>query len=157
MEKNVFFLLLVAFFLPAFLFAAQIEATNIEYSLYKKERLEWTFRAKYFSQENPEFFYGESVLITNPYKGLKIKGDRAFYYKKEDKFVIKGRVKLFTRKKGELFTSELIFFPKKNLVIGYRKVILKQKGAILKGRGFVYRLDRHELKLKSRTKAIFSM
>ncbi len=157
MGKGTFLLSLILFFWPAALLSAQIEATNIEYSLYKKERLEWTFKAEYFSKKRPDLFYGEKVFITNPYKGLKIKGEKAFYYQKEDKFVIKGRVRLFTKEKGELFTSELVFFPRKNLVIGPREVILRQKGVVMKGRGFIYRLDSHELKLKSKTKAIFSM
>ena len=142
---------------PVFLFSAQIEATDIEYTLYKGKRLEWTFKARYFSKERGDLFFGKDVVITNPYKGLKIKGNQAFYYQREDKFVIKGRVRLFTRNRGELFTSELVFFPGRNLVVGDREVILKQKDLVMRGRGFIYRLDRQELKLKGKTRAIFSM
>ena len=140
---------------PVFLFSAQIEATDIEYTLYKGKRLEWKLKAKYFSKENENVFYGRDVLITNPYKGLKISGKQAFYYQREDKFVIEGKVHLYTKNKGELFTSKLVFYPKKDLVLGNKEVILKQKNLIMRGRGFVYYLNKQKLKLKSKTRAVF--
>ncbi len=135
----------------------KVMAKNIEYSLYKKNRLLWQFKAKIFKEENDNIYEATGIIIINLQKNLKIIADKGIYNKKSGEFLLLGRVHLFTKKFGEVFTAKLLYFPKKGLIITDKEVLVKKKGLIARGKGLIYKLDTGDFKIKEKTKIKFNM
>jgi len=125
----------------------KVASQNLEYALYKGEKLVWSFKINNFIQEDNGNFKGEGIYILNKEKGVEIWADKGFYIKNEDKFLLKANVRLVTSEYGEIITDELTFYPKKNLILTDKEVLLIKKGFKIKGIGLIYNIDTGNFKI----------
>ncbi len=135
----------------------KVIAQDIEYAFYKKEKLVWKFKTSVFKERSDNVCEAIKIIIINLQKDLKIIADKGFYNKKEDKFLLIGKVHLFTQKFGEVFTDKLIYFPKQGLIITDKKVLVKKKGLIAKGKGLIYKIDTGDFQIKEKPRIKFSL
>ena len=150
--KLLFGIIFCFFIIVSLSFSFEVISHNLEYFLYKKEKLLWSFKIKEFIQKDEFSFEGKEVYVTSKNKGLKIKAKRAFYNKKEDKFIFKNNVYLITPKHEEIETQELIFFPKKDLIITDKDVMVKKEDLIIKGKGLIYNTETENFQVKEKAK-----
>ncbi|AIH03912.1 MAG: Uncharacterized protein XD42_0022 [Thermodesulfobacterium sp. 37_54] len=115
-------------------------AKDLEYSFYSKEGLLWKLKASFFKRDKEGTFWAEGLTLISPSKGINVSSQRGYYYPKEDKMVFQGNVKLVTENYGEVYTEELIFFPKKNYLFTEKEVLVKQKGMLIRGKGMTYHI-----------------
>lgn len=153
MGRIIKFLLILAFlFRPSLSLSFKIFATDLEYYFYKKEKLIWNFKIKEFIQKDELSFEAKKIYIINKEKNLEIWADNGFYDKKEDKFVLKNNVYLITLEHGEIKTSELTFFPQKNLILTDVEILVKKKDLVVKGRGLFYNINTGNFQIKEKAK-----
>ncbi len=135
----------------------EIKISSLRYQRYEGQVLAWKIYSQEFQQKNNEIFEAKGVYLENLTKGLRIWAKEAVYYKSEDKFVLKGEVRLLTEREGEVFTEELIFYRKKDLLTAPGKVILKKEGVFVSGEGLIYSLSEGNLQLQKRAKDQFKL
>ena len=140
------------FLIFSFSFSFKIISHNLEYALYKKNKLIWSFKIKKFIQKENGNFEGKTIYIINKEKGLEIWADKGFYNKKEDKFLLQSNVHLITSKYGEVYTEELIFFPKKDLILTDKEVLVIKKDLKVKGKGLIYDVNTGNFRVKEKAK-----
>uniref|UniRef100_A0A7V6CEM4 LPS export ABC transporter periplasmic protein LptC n=1 Tax=Thermodesulfobacterium geofontis TaxID=1295609 RepID=A0A7V6CEM4_9BACT len=133
-------------------FPFQIVSHELEYALYKKNQLIWSFKTKEFFQKETGDFEGKDIYLINKEKGLKIWANKGFYQKWEDKFILQDNVHLVTSEYGEVYTQKLIFYPKKNLIFTDEEVILIKKGLTVKGKGLIYEIETGNFKVEGKAK-----
>ncbi|QER41986.1 LPS export ABC transporter periplasmic protein LptC [Thermodesulfobacterium sp. TA1] len=134
-----------------------IVAKDLEYSFYGKEGFLWKLKASFFKRDKEGSFLAEGLNVVSPTKGINISSKRGYYYPKEDKMVFQGNVKLITNDHGEVYTEELIFFPKKNYLFTEREVLVKKKGMMVKGQGMTYQIDQGNFKVQGRAQFQMSL
>ena len=83
---------------------------------------------------------------------MEIWADKGFYNKKEDRFLLQSNVHLITSKYGEVYTEELIFFPKKDLILTDKEVLVIKKGFRVKGKGLIYDVNTGNFQVKEKAK-----
>jgi len=140
------------FFIFSLSFSFKIISHNLEYALYKKNKLIWSFKIKKFIQKENDNFEGKTIYIINKEKGLEIWADKGFYNKREDKFLLQSNVHLITSKYGEVYTEELIFFPKKDLILTDKEVLVIKKDLKVKGKGLIYDVNTGNFRVKEKAK-----
>ena len=140
------------FFIFSLSFSFKIISHNLEYVLYKKNKLIWSFKIKKFIQKENGNFEGKTIYIINKEKGLEIWADKGFYNKREDKFLLQSNVHLITSKYGEVYTEELIFFPKKDLILTNKEVLVIKKDLKVKGKGLIYDVNTGNFRVKEKAK-----
>ncbi len=107
---------------------------------------------KEFLQKENGDFEGKNIYLINKEKGLEIWANKGFYKKGEDKFVLQDNVYLITSEFGEVYTQEIIFYPKKNLIITDKEVTLVKKGLTIRGKGLIYEIGTGNFKVKEKAK-----
>lgn len=147
---------IIIFFLLTEAFSQDVKIKGVNYQRYEGEKLVWKLLSDSYEQKGDTFF-AEKVYLENLPKGLKIYANEAFYLKKEDKFILKGKVKIITEKEGEIYTEELIFYPKKDLLLAQGEVSIVKENLKLSGSGLTYDLTKGDLKLQKRAKAQFKL
>jgi len=153
---KIFGLLLISliFFLSESSFSKEVKIKGLIYQRYEGETLVWKLYSDYF-EERDEEFKATKVYLENLPKGLKIFADFASYSKRENKFYLKGRVKILTENQGEIYTEELYYFPKSSLLQAPGEVTIIKNSIHLSGRELIYDLAKEELKLQKRAQARF--
>ncbi len=148
-----FFIIL---FIPFKTLADEVRIIGVIYQFYEGERLIWKMKAQEFIKDE-EKFLGKKLYLENLSKGLKIVADEGIYWVKEEKFVFKGMVQVFTEREGDIFTDLLFFYPKKDLLLAPNSVLVKKGNIEIVGEDLSYDLSKEEFKLKSRSKAQFKL
>lgn len=155
MEKvfaRIFIIIILFLFSEAF--SQEVKIKGVNYQRYEGERLVWKLLSDSYEQKG-DTFIAKKVYLENLPKGLRIYADEAFYLKAEEKFILKGNVKILTEKEGEIYTEELIFYPKRNLLLAQGEVTIVKENLKLSGSGLTYDLAKGDLKLQKRAKAQF--
>lgn len=134
----------------------KIVSEDFEYSLYNGETLSWKLKASFFIQTSDGSFEAENVKIVNPSKGITLTSKRATYLNNEEKLIFREKVLLVTSEFGEVYTDELIYFPKKNLILSNSDVLVKKRDLQVKGKGLVYQIDTQNFEVKGRAQVKIS-
>lgn len=154
------FIALIFLILVDFLFAQEpleIKMSSLIYQRYEGTNLVWKLSSQEFWQKKNELFEAKGVYLENLTKGIKIWANKVVYIKGEDKFILQGKVHLITEKEGEVFTEELIFYPKKDLLSAPGKVLIKKEGIQVSGEGLTYSIGEGNFQLQKRAKAQFKL
>lgn len=138
-------------------YSEEVKITGLTYQRYEGETLVWKLISQAFSKEGEERFLAQKVYLENLPKGIKIFADSALYLTKEEKFLLKGKVKLITEKEGEVYTEELIFYPKKNFLQAPGQVVIKKDKFEVSGEGLSYDVSQGDFKLHKKAKAQFKL
>lgn len=146
----------IAFFFSSKALSQEIRIKGVNYQKYEGEKLIWKLISDTFEQRG-ETFFAERVYLENLPKGLKIYAKEALYLKREEKFILRGDVKIITEKEGEIYTDELIFYPKRDLLLAPGEVTIIKGNLRLSGKGLTYDLARGDLKLQKRARAQFKL
>ncbi len=131
-------------------FHPQVIIEKVEYSVYKRENLEWKLKAKEIWQNIKGDLWGREILLINVKKGVRIKGKEGFYFARRNEFLLRKGVILKTQDNRTVSTEELKFFPDRGIVVSNKKVIVKEKRMVMKGRGFIYFVDTGDLRIKEK-------
>ncbi|MFN4131562.1 MAG: LPS export ABC transporter periplasmic protein LptC [Caldimicrobium sp.] len=135
----------------------EIKISSLTYQRYEGSNLVWKLFSENFWQKNKETFEAKGIYLENLPKGLRIWAKEAIYLKGEEKFILRGKVRLITEKEGEVFTEELIFYPKKNLLFAPGQVLIKKEGIQVSGEGLTYSVGEGSFQLHKRAKAQFKL
>lgn len=146
------FSIVIILFLYPLSFSFQIISHELEYAFYKKNQLVWSFRMKEFIQKETGDFEGKNIYLINKEKGLEIWANKGFYKKEEDKFILQDNVHLLTSEYGEVYTQEIIFYPRKNLIFTDKEIIVVKKGLTIRGKGLIYEIGTGNFKVKEKAK-----
>ncbi len=146
--------IILVFFLCSIALSQDIKINGVNYQRYVGETLVWRLLSDSYEQRG-DTFYAKRVYLENLPKGLKIYANEATYLKAEEKFILKGNVKIITEKEGEIYTEELIFYPKRDLLLAQGEVTIVKENLKLSGSGLTYDLAKGDLKLEKRAKAQF--
>lgn len=133
----------------------EIRATSLVYQRYRGESLEWKLHAKELWKKGDEIFKAQGLYLENLPKGLKIFAEEGVYQGREDKFILRGKVRLFVEKEGEVFAEELFFYPKRDLIEIPGAVQIRKGDLEIRGEGLTYQINQGELKVHRRAKAQF--
>jgi len=150
--KGIFILIIL--FLSPWALSQETKIRGVNYQKYEGEKLIWKLIADTYEQKDDTFF-AQNVYLENLPKGLRIYAKEALYLKKEEKFILKGEVKLITETEGEIYTKELIFYPKKDLLLAPGEVTIIKGDLKLVGTGLTFDVAKGDLKLQKRSKAQF--
>lgn len=133
----------------------EIRATHLTYQRYLGETLSWKLKTEEFLKKGEDYFEAKNIYLENIPKGIKISAERGRYLLREDKFILTGRVRLYTEKEGEVYTEELYFFPKRDLIEAPGEVLIKKGSIEVKGEGLTYQVSLGDFKLHKRARAQF--
>lgn len=134
----------------------KVISEHLEYSLYYGESLSWKLKASLFIQTLDGSFEAEDIKIINPSKGITLISKKAVYLSNEEKLIFKDKVLLITSEFGEVYTDELIYFPKKNLILSNSDVLVKKRDFQVRGKGLVYQIDTQNFEVKGRAQVRIS-
>ncbi|PMP61849.1 MAG: hypothetical protein C0197_05275, partial [Caldimicrobium thiodismutans] len=102
--KGIF--ILITLFLSPWALSQETKIRGVNYQKYESEKLIWKLVSDTYEQKD-DTFIAQNVYLENLPKGLRIYAKEALYLKREEKFILKGKVKLITEKEGEIYTEEL--------------------------------------------------
>lgn len=131
----------------------EVRANSIIYQRYQGETLQWKLEARELLKKEETFFHIKGLYLENLSKGLRIFADEGIYSGQEDRFILRGKVKLYAEREGEVYTEELFFYPKKDLIEIPGKVQVRKGDLEIKGEGLTYNINQGELKIHRRAKA----
>lgn len=134
----------------------KVIAENFNYFLYNEETLSWKLKASLFIQTSDDSFEAENIEIVNPLRGITLTSKKATYLRNEEKIIFKEKVLLVTSEFGEVYTDELIYFPKKNLILSNSDVLVKKRDLQIRGKGLVYQIDTQNFEVKGRAQVKMS-
>lgn len=134
----------------------KVIAENFNYFLYNEETLSWKLKASLFIQTSDDSFAAENIEIVNPLRGITLTSKKATYLRNEEKIIFKEKVLLVTSEFGEVYTDELIYFPKKNLILSNSDVLVKKRDLQIRGKGLVYQIDTQNFEVKGRAQVKMS-
>lgn len=138
-------------------YSQDVKIRGLTYQRYEGETLVWKLISQEFYKEGEERFLAQRVYLENIPKGIKIFADSAQYQVKEEKFLLRGRVRLITEKEGEVYTEELIFFPKKDFLEAPGRVLIRKDRFEITGEGLSYDVSQGDFKLHKKARAQFHL
>lgn len=129
---------------------------ELEYVYFRKGSPQWKVLAKeaYLYPDRIEMF--SPRILSLGQKGLSIEARKGSYERSKQRFVFRKKVVLKTPNRGVLFTEVLYYFPQKNLLTSEAPVVLKDRGLIIKGKGFEYEVSKGKLRIKEKSRVEFS-
>lgn len=133
----------------------EVRASDVVYQRYLGETLQWKLRAKELVKKGEDFFQVKELYLENLPRGLKIFADEGVYSGAEDKFVLKGKVRLIAEREGEVYAEELFFYPKRDLIEIPGSVRVKKGDLEIRGEGLTYQISQGELRVHRRAQAQF--
>ncbi|MFN3406285.1 MAG: LPS export ABC transporter periplasmic protein LptC [Caldimicrobium sp.] len=157
---NLFKGIFINLFLFSLVFAeilSQVTITSLRYQRYEGSNIVWKLVAEEFLQKGDAYFEAKGVYIENLPKGLKIRAKEAEYIKKEEKFLLKGTVSVYVEKEGEIFTEELMYYPKRDFLFAPGRVLIKKGGMEISGEGLSYHLSEGKFQLQKKATAQFKL
>lgn len=117
-------------FLSLFAFEiSEVKMIGLKYQRFEGPNLIWKLSSQEFIQRSEETFEAKGVYIENIIRGIKIWANAAQYLKKEGKFILRGKVRLFTEREGEVITEELFFLSQKRSTYSSGPCNNKKKGS----------------------------
>ncbi|MFN3505071.1 MAG: LPS export ABC transporter periplasmic protein LptC [Caldimicrobium sp.] len=137
--------------------SSEVRISSLRYQRYEGSNIIWKLTADEFLQKGEAYFEAKGVYIENLPKGIKMRAKEAEYIKKEDKFILKGSVQVYVENEGEIFTEELIFYPKKDYLSAPGRVLIKKRGVEMSGEGLTYHLSEGKFQLQRRATAQFKL
>ncbi len=150
-------LLLIILVSPALSKVMSLKVQDFTYRRYEGSELVLKLKSAYFEKREDESFSAKDLELFSPKRGIAIKAKHGFYNKNKDLFHFQGNVELKTDKHGDIYTEELFYDIKEEVLRAPARVIIKKDKISAEGSDLYYNLKSGEFRLKGSVRAKFSL
>jgi len=133
----------------------QEDFQDLEYVFYENGQARWRLRAQEAERLPGRIVMRHPQVISLQKKGLAVRACRGVYEESLGRLIFEKKVVLSTPDRGTLYTERLYYLPRQGLLQSESPVVVKDRGLIIRGEGFEYRLEDGLLRIEKGSRVEF--